>query len=381
MPNISASDYTTYLKFKAAAATPIRPAIQTRDNATLSQSVVNANILASQAAFLSTPFTIVPIAAASTVSAVSSQTVTAARTDVLSAAVGNGTIITYTSSQAHGLVTGNIVTITGFGTFLAANVTSQAVTVTGDTTFTVAVAASGTATGTGSITGRVYYTTSVAHGLSAAQVISITGITTFIATNATVLAVPTATTFVLSSSTTGTAVSGATGTIVGFIYYTTAAPHNVGLTGSNQFVTISGITSVTAFNVARGAIINVPSSTVFVLAGTTVGAVTGQTGFVSVSTIYNPNVSVLGNGRVQAQPPNNVNQPKAKSTLSWLSGTSGSVGSTTSSKFVQPGGLPANNVVGTYTRIPTNAGWATGQSTQATSSALRNNSTNYLFMP
>lgn len=55
MPTLSASDYTTFLKFKAAAATPIRPAIQTRDNATLSQSVLNANILASQAAFVVTP--------------------------------------------------------------------------------------------------------------------------------------------------------------------------------------------------------------------------------------------------------------------------------------------------------------------------------------
>lgn len=55
MPNISASDYTTYLKFKAAAASPIKPAIQTRDNATLSQSVVNANVLASQAAYIVTP--------------------------------------------------------------------------------------------------------------------------------------------------------------------------------------------------------------------------------------------------------------------------------------------------------------------------------------
>jgi hypothetical protein len=55
MPNISASDYTTFLKFKAAAATPIQPSIQTRTNATLSQSVLNANILASQAAFIVTP--------------------------------------------------------------------------------------------------------------------------------------------------------------------------------------------------------------------------------------------------------------------------------------------------------------------------------------
>ncbi len=55
MPTLSASDYTQFLKFKAAAASPIRPAIQTRDNATVSQTVLNANILASQAAFVLTP--------------------------------------------------------------------------------------------------------------------------------------------------------------------------------------------------------------------------------------------------------------------------------------------------------------------------------------
>jgi hypothetical protein len=55
MPTLSASDYTTNLKFKAAAASPIKPAIQLRDNASTSQSVINANILASQAAFVVTP--------------------------------------------------------------------------------------------------------------------------------------------------------------------------------------------------------------------------------------------------------------------------------------------------------------------------------------
>jgi hypothetical protein len=55
MPNLSASDYTQYLKYKAAAATPIQPAIQTRTNATLSQSLLNSQILASQAAYVVTP--------------------------------------------------------------------------------------------------------------------------------------------------------------------------------------------------------------------------------------------------------------------------------------------------------------------------------------
>ena len=55
MPTLSASDYTTYLKFKAAAASPIKPTIQTRDNVSLSQAVINANILTTQAAFVVTP--------------------------------------------------------------------------------------------------------------------------------------------------------------------------------------------------------------------------------------------------------------------------------------------------------------------------------------
>ena len=58
MPTLSASDYTTFLKYKAAAATPIRPDIQTRTNATLSQGVLNSTIFAiyaSQAAEVVTP--------------------------------------------------------------------------------------------------------------------------------------------------------------------------------------------------------------------------------------------------------------------------------------------------------------------------------------
>lgn len=101
-----------------------------------------------------------------------------------------------------------------------------------------------------------------------------------------------------------------------------------------------------------------------------------QAAFIVTPTVTN----IRGNVRVQARPPNNVNQPDAKSTLSWTSGTSGSVGSTTSSKFQQPSGLPANNVVGTYTRLPTNAGWATGQPNQTNSSAPRNTAQNYLYI-
>jgi hypothetical protein len=55
MPTLSASDYTTFLKFKAAAASPIQQRVQLRDNVSTSQSVISANVLASQAAFVVTP--------------------------------------------------------------------------------------------------------------------------------------------------------------------------------------------------------------------------------------------------------------------------------------------------------------------------------------
>jgi hypothetical protein len=349
MPNISASDYTTFLKYKAASTTPIRPAIQTRDNATVSQSVLNANILASQAAYLTTPPKSVPVTSSATVSAVSSQTVTAARTDIIASVSSTTTLLTYTCSQEHGLNTGDVVTIAGFSGAVTPNpnVTSLPITKTGDTTFTISATGAGfissAVTGRGSITGRVYYTTNVVHGLTAGQQVTVSGISTFTATNATTLAVPTTSTFVLSSTTTGSSVTLQSGTIDGRIYYTTSTAHGLTTTTSTQFVTISGLSS---FNVASGSIINVPSSTVFVLAGTDVGAITSQTGTVTVTTLYNQNVSFLGNARIVGQPTNNVNNPSAKSTLS--------------SKFVQPGGLPANNVVGTYTRLPQNAGWIQG---------------------
>ncbi len=76
---------------------------------------------------------------------------------------------------------------------------------------------------------------------------------------------------------------------------------------------------------------------------------------------------------VRAPPPNNVNQPSAKSTISWTSGTSGSVGSTTSSKFQQSGDLPTGfkGSQNTYTRLPQNAGWIQGAAATISSGPKR----------
>jgi hypothetical protein len=71
--------------------------------------------------------------------------------------------------------------------------------------------------------------------------------------------------------------------------------------------------------------------------------------------VVNPQQTVLtGLNYVRARAPERTNTTKALSTVSWASGSS--ITSTTSSKTQQPGGLPANNVVGTYHRIPQNAG-------------------------
>jgi hypothetical protein len=362
MPTLSASDYTTYLKFKAAAVTGIKPAIQTRDNVATNQSIINANTLTSQAAYVVTPYSRRVVASSAAVTDASVNTVTEARTLIITAAAGGSNVITYTTSQAHGLSTGDVVSILGLTQNTlntTPNVSDAAVTVTGATTFTVASSgSSGASSGTGRIVGRVYYTTTVAHGLVAGMTVTITNLSTFTASNATVLAAPTATTFVLSSTTTGTAETSAAGTISGYVYYTTNAAH--GLVGGTQNVTITGL-STSAFNLTLVTATLVPSSTVFAVQSTATGTeVTGASGVLTVTYFANTATSLVNNARVVGiQEVQTRSTNKAKSTLSWTSGTSGSVSSTSSSKIQQPGGLPRLGTVGTYTRLPQGAGWGT----------------------
>jgi hypothetical protein len=359
MPTLSASDYTTFLKYKAASVSAIKPSIQTRDNVSTNQSVINANLLTSQAAFVATPYTAPVFVNGATVSAASATTVTNGNTIGLTAAVSTNTI-TYTSSQNHGLVTGDVISVAGIsGVTPSANVTDATVTRLSDTTFSVTVTGvSGTPSGTGRIVGRVYYTTSVAHGLTVGMTVTITNVGIFSTTNATVLTVPSATTFALSNTTTGAAVTGATGTINGYVYYTTSAAH--GLVAGTQNISVSGL-STSAFNLSLATVGLVPSATVFALVSNASGtAVTGASGVLTTTYFANTNTAIRNNARVQALP---VVQTRvtstAKSTLSWTSGTSGSVGTTTSSKFQQGGGLPASGRVGVYTRLPQGAGWGT----------------------
>ena len=103
MPTLSASDYTTFLKFKAAAATPIGRDIQTRTNASLSQSVINANLFATQAALVATP-TLTNIQGNARVQGVQASTTN--NPNALSTLTGSGTMSSSVIQRPGGLPTG-----------------------------------------------------------------------------------------------------------------------------------------------------------------------------------------------------------------------------------------------------------------------------------
>lgn len=219
MPTLSASDYTTFIKAQAASqsyrngAVPIP--IQTRAQPFLTQSVLNAQLLTSQAAYVVNPSKVIIETVPTTVSAASATTITQALS------TDTGTTVTYTTSVAHGLTVGSVVSISGLST-AAFNLSNQIVIANGltPTVFKVENTATGAAvlgSTTGRINGFIYYTTAAAHGLIATntQNISITGLSTsaFNLTLANVAVIPSSTVFVVANSATGSAVTGASGVI------------------------------------------------------------------------------------------------------------------------------------------------------------------------
>jgi len=355
MPTLSASDYTNFIKVQAAAQSyrngAIPKKVQTSDQVVPLQSILNAQLLASQASYVAaSPGTVktrLP-----NITEASTTTVTDAQTNILSGAVADGTKITYTSSVPHGLVAGTTITVTGFSVLTAANVTSTAVTtIVSPTSFTITNAASAaTATGTGSITGYVYYTTSVPHGLTAGQTgVSITGITTFTASSLTVQNVASSTTFALSSPTTGSAVTGQTGSITGYVYYTTETAHNLVANRLNSTYSIIGLTTTTAYNLTGFTIPLVTDSTRFRVTNSATGtAITGQSGFFEQTTTLVSRTIISANASVR--PFNGrgyVNQPKNLSTVSQS-------GTLSSGKTQQLGGLPTTAAKwdGVYSPVP-----------------------------
>lgn len=433
MPTLSASDYTNFIKLQAASQSyrngAIPKKIQTSDQVVPLQSMLNAQLLTSQAAYVTKAKTPVVTVSGTTVSAASVTTVTngasailsAATANIVTAAVGSTTYITYTTSVDHGLSVGDVVSITGLTGYSTANVTSLAVSLTPTTTsfrinvasagttsisgqsgqinigpaaaatvyytssvahglavgetvsitgfttrgnvtsktitkvidsthFAIANVGTGVGTGTGTITGFTYYITSVAHGLSVGDVITITGMTNFNASSLSVAKVISTTQFALTNGpTNATADSGKTGTIVGRVYYTTADAY-VGIFPNvpNTTVAISGITTNTTFNLS-GIVIACPTTTVFVISSNQASgtAVTGKSGTITSTVIVNPTTSIDGNARVRPYDGvGYVNQPKNLSTVSQS-------GTLSSGKTQQLGGLPLTAALGSGVYSPT----------------------------
>ena len=273
MPTLSASDYTNYVKAQAASlayrngAIPVP--IQRVAQPYATQSVLNAQLLASQAAYVVNPPGTVVSTLNATVSDVSATTVTGA------ASTDTGTTVTYTTSVAHGLTAGMVITISGFTGTPAFNLANQTV---------------------------------LSAGLTSTQ-------------------------FKVTNSATGTAeTTSTTGRIEGYVYYTTSSGH--GLSPNIRNVSITGLATAT-FNLTFATIALTPSSTVFAIATTATGtARTSQAGVITVTTY--PNFTGAMTSITRVRPfvgVGYVNKPKSLSTI-------GGSGTLSSGKFQQQGGLP-----------------------------------------
>jgi hypothetical protein len=277
MPTLSASDYTSFIKMQAAAQSyrngAIPTKIQTSDQVVPLQSILNAQLLASQASYVAaSPATVKTVLPA--ITAVSSRIVSGA-----SAAAGT---VTYTTSQAHGLVAGNVITISGFvaGGETWANLSNQTVLSAGLTATQFAVTNAVTPGATNPITGSIV------------------------------------------------------GRINGRVYYTTATPHMIIANLANSTYTVSGLATA-AFNLTAFTIPTVPSSTSFVVSDSADAvSITGQTGYFEQLTVLVSRTVISGNARIRPfTGVGYVNKPKSLSTTTQS-------GTLSSGKTQQAGGLP-----------------------------------------
>jgi hypothetical protein len=213
-------------------------------------------------------------------------TVTDASATIITSAQGSGNFIDYITSVPHGISVGDIITVTGIVGYPAANVTNAEVTLTNSTVIRVLFLSAGT-----------------------------------------------------------TQVVEQTGRIVGFVYYKTASDHN--FTTNTQNLSISGL-STSAFNLSLVSVSKIPSSTVFVITSPATGtAVTGASGGLTLSRFYNTSTSILGNARIRPYDGvGYVNNPKSLVTLSQS-------GTLSSGKTQQLGGLPTTAPKGSGTYAPT----------------------------
>jgi hypothetical protein len=224
-------------------------------------------------------------------------TFSGAAVGTITAAVGNGSVVTYTTSSSHGLLSGNSVTIvmtvlTGFnGTFTVASApTTTTFTVTSSVgNFVFLKNETGTCTSTadafrgGSFSGAksgtitaavgngsvVTYTTSSNHGLSSGDSVTIvmTALTEFNGSFTVFEKVAntrfSVTSSALQTSSIGIVSASGTGSIATF---TTSIIHGL---VAGDLVTVA-MTTLTEFNVTSGSIVSVPTTSSFTVASTAI---------------------------------------------------------------------------------------------------------------
>ena len=291
MPTLSASDYTNFIKVQAAAQSyrngAIPNKIQTSDQIVPLQSILNAQLLASQASYVAaSPATV--LTALPSITAASSRIVTGA-----SASAG---AVTYTTSVAHGLAVGDVITISGF-------------TAAGETWANLATQ------------------TIISAGFTATQ---------FRVTNA------------VTPGATNPITGSVVGRINGRVYYTTASEHGIVTGLANTTYSISGLTTTTAFNLNDFTILAVPTTTLFIVSDSANGAsITGQTGTLIQRTTSVPRTMISANARVLPYDGiGRVNNPKNLSTVTQS-------GTLSSAKTQQVGGLPLTAALGSGVYSPT----------------------------
>ena len=148
-----------------------------------------------------------------TLSPAADLTYTVAGQATISAVSGSGSVVTYTTSAAHGFIADNTVTVAGITTTTAYNGAKIIASVPTATTFTVQAPTTGTGTISGdetatfNTTGSAVVNTSTAHGLVVGQRVRLTDATYGNASIA-VTSIPSTTTFMIATTYTA-AVTGA----------------------------------------------------------------------------------------------------------------------------------------------------------------------------
>ena len=199
----SFSQASTTESIKLSLAEYLSPEFFPYDEISISSPRLRSTILSSR--LLSTVPGLVSVDAI-TLSPPADITYTVAGQATISAVSGSGSVVTYTTSAAHGFIAGNTVTVAGITTTTAYNGTKIIASVPTATTFTVTASTTGTGTISGDETatfntsGAAVINTSAAHGLLAGQRVRLGGANDYDDTSIAVVTRPSDTTFTTATT-------------------------------------------------------------------------------------------------------------------------------------------------------------------------------------